>query len=777
MPLKQGRSEAPHILDRDLARTLVHELAAAFPPREAVLEVRALLESLRAALPGAGERRLRVVLMRAARRWRRRGLADDAVARMVLEWAVPGVLRAGPHAGPRPGPALKALVDSVPIPMITGGHDLRIAACNAPFEELVHRSNAALEGVPLPELLGPECREDLPQRLQAMDANSATLQVGRVTLADAPGVEFIGTWIPLKRPDGMDAWLLRLASGPAASLEDLGERLRREAEQKERLAALLTVSNAVMASLELEQILDTSAREARKVLRVDECIILLLDETQQVLVPAACDVQEFRDEVMAMRLPVGQGVTGNVVLTGKGEIVNSALDDPRSVQVPGTPVEQSALLCVPLWVREKVAGAITLTLTGERAFHDEDLELATLFAGQCSAAISNARLYEEIRRAYHELREAQSQLVQSAKLNALGEMAGGVAHDFNNILAAILGRTQLLLQDASDADVHSQLEVIERAALDGAQAVRRVQEFTRLRQDEHFEPLDVQEVLQGVLELTRSAWEAESKRRGIALTAVLDLHAAQFVVGNASELREVFTNLVLNALDAMPWGGTLTISSADVDDEVRIRVTDTGVGIDAETCGHVFDPFFTTKPVKGTGLGLSVAYGIITRHHGRIEVESEPGRGSVFSVWLPATPARQAEPGMTSDAPLLRLRVLAVDDEEPVVQVLGDLLAALGQEVEIALGGAEGLEHYSPERFDVVFTDLGMPGVNGWDVVRGVKSRSPDTPVVVVTGWGAQIEGGVLHARGADYVIPKPFSLEDVRGVLRQLSARAARAA
>jgi signal transduction histidine kinase len=677
MRLPQGRTEPPRELAHVPARTLVRELAVAFPPREAVAEVRSLLKALRAALPGSGQRQLRNTLLRAARRWRRRGLGDDAVARMVLNLAIPGFLRAIPGAVPVPGDTQKAV----------------------------------------------------------------------------------------------------LASGGAASLEDLGEQLRREEAQREKLAALLTVSNAVVASLELDQILDTIAREVRKVIQVDECMVFLLDETQQVLVPAACDVQEFRDEVMAMRLPVGQGVTGNVVLTGRGEVVNSALDDPRAVQVPGTPVEQSALLCVPLRVREKVAGAITLTRVGDRIFRDEDLELATLFAGQCSAALSNARLYEETRRAYHELREAQSQLVQSAKLNALGELAGGVAHNFNNILAAILGRTQLLLQNASDASQRRQLEVIEQAALDGAQAVRRVQEFTRLRQDECFEAVDVQEMLQGVLELTRPAWEAESKRRGIALTAALDVRPGQLVAGHASELREVFTNLVLNALDAMPWGGTLTLSSADADGQVCIRVTDTGVGMDAETRGRIFDPFFTTKPVKGTGLGLSVAYGIIGRHRGRIEVESESGRGSVFSVWLPAALAPPAEPEVAPDVPLRRLRVLAVDDEEPVAQVLGDLLAVLGQDVEIALGGAAGLARYSPERFDVVFTDLGMPDVNGWDVVQTVKSRSPETPVVVVTGWGAQIEGGALHARGADHVIPKPFSLEDIRDVLRLLSARPARAA
>jgi signal transduction histidine kinase/PAS domain-containing protein len=763
--------------NHDFARVLMRELAGACSPREAEAEVRRLLRSWQAVLTDTARDRAHATLARAAGRWRQRGLSDDAIARIVLELAAPGVLNATARSTPAPDRVMKSLLDSVPLPMVLGDRNLRLTTCNAAFEALLHESTDALKGRPLAELLGPDCRETLPERLRTVDANTGAFEAGRVTLVNVPETEFLGTWIPLRRSDGDDAWLLRLSSGPAASLEALNERLRREEWQKEKFSALLTVSHAVVASLDLDQILDTIAREARKVIQVDECTLFLLDEAQNVLVPAACDVQDFRDEVMAIRLPLGQGVTGNVALTGKGEIVNSALDDPRAVQVPGTPVEQSALLCVPLRVREKVAGAITLTRVGDRIFRDADLELATLFAGQCSAAISNARLYEETRRAYDDLREAQSQLVQSAKLNALGELAGGVAHNFNNILAAILGRTQLLLQSVSDAGERRQLEVIERAALDGAQAVRRVQEFTRLRQDEHFEALDVKEVLQGVLELTRPAWEAEAKRRGVTLAVALELRARQPAAGNASELREVFTNLILNALDAMPWGGTLTLSSADADGEVCVRVTDTGVGMDAETRGHIFDPFFTTKRIKGTGLGLSVAYGIIARHHGRIEVESEPGRGSVFSVWLPAALTRQAGPEVAPNGPLPRLRVLAVDDEEPVLQVLGDLLSMLGQDVEIALGGAAGIARYAPGRFDVVFTDLGMPDVNGWDVVQAVKSRSPGTPVVIVTGWGTQIEGRALRARGADHVIPKPFSLDDVREVLMQVGARPAQAA
>ena len=775
--MSETPSKPPRRRDGDLVHTLACELAPAIPLAEARREARRLLTALRGVMTAAGRRRARSLVAQAVRDWRRRGLspAPAGRARQLLMASLGLASDSGTSATEYE--ITRTHLDGLSVPILIVNARLRVLVCNRAFEELAPAAHRAVRGRRLGELLTPECREELIERLHREPGGEGALQLARVSLAALPGGEYLVSWMRCSPPGRPRGWLLRLASRPAGALEALGDRLCQEESQKDKFAALLTVSNAVVGSLELDQILDTIAHEVRKVVQVDECTVFLLDEEQGVLVPAACDVQSFRDEVMAIRLPLGEGVTGHVALTGQGRIVNDALNDPHAVQVPGTPVEQSALLCVPLWVRDKVAGAITLTRVGNRVFRDEDLELATVFAGQCSAAIANARLYEQTRRAYQDLRETQAQLVQSAKLNALGELAGGVAHDFNNILAAILGRTQLLLQGETGADQRRQLEVIEQAALDGAQVVRRVQEFTRLRQDEHFGILELGDVVRGVLELTRPAWEAEAKRRGITLTTTLDLRAAQPVAGNASELREVFTNLVLNALDAMPWGGALTLSSADEGDEVCVRVTDTGVGMDAETKSRIFDPFFTTKPVKGTGLGLSVAYGIITRHHGRIEVESEPGRGSTLAVWLPVARSGDTAREAVACRPPQRLRVLAVDDEEPVLQVLADQLSLLGQEVETALGGVAGLKRFESGRFDVVFTDLGMPEVNGWDLARAVKTQSPATPVVIVTGWGTQIENRALQGRGADFVIPKPFTLEDVRGVLEQVSGRVAQAA
>jgi signal transduction histidine kinase len=557
-----------------------------------------------------------------------------------------------------------------------------------------------------------------------------------------------------------------------ASLQNL---LDLEKAQKARLAALLTVSQAMVSSLDLDLILDTIARQVRQVVQVDECTVFLLDESRTVLAPAACDVQSYREEIMAMRLRVGDGITGVVAQTGHGEVVNSAQTDPRAVDIPGTPDEESALLCVPLFAREEVIGVITLVRIGpeRRFFVDEDLELATLFAAQASAAIANARMYEQSKVAYEQLRATQHQLVQSAKLNALGEMAGGVAHDFNNILAAILGRTQLLLRSMENPEIRRQLVVIEQAALDGASTVRRVQEFTRLRQDEHFEVVDMGQVLRDVVEFTRPAWMTNAKKRGVHVEIRQFLESRQPVAGNASELREVFTNLVLNALDAMPFGGLILITSQDTDDAVVVRVRDTGVGMDTETQARIFDPFFTTKPVKGTGLGLSVAYGIVTRHHGTITVESQAGLGTEFVLSFPtgkssAPETPESQPGPPSQ--FARMRILVVDDEEPVLDVLADMFRHRGQEVRTAVGGENGIAEFHRFQPQVVFSDLGMPDVNGWDVAKRVKSQAPETPVVLVTGWGSQLEEGSAQARGVDLIIAKPFSMDDVDTALRHVA-------
>jgi CheY-like chemotaxis protein len=209
---------------------------------------------------------------------------------------------------------------------------------------------------------------------------------------------------------------------------------------------------------------------------------------------------------------------------------------------------------------------------------------------------------------------------------------------------------------------------------------------------------------------------------------------------------------------------------------VVCAVTDTGIGMTEEVRQRVFDPFFTTKAEKGTGLGLSMAYGIVTRHGGEIDVRSRPWQGSSFSIRLPVARALAAPPARPGDpGPVVPARVLVIDDEENVRQVLAELLMAQGHTVAAHADGRSGLARFHEERFDVVFTDLGMPGLSGWEVARVVKLRRPATPVVLVTGWSDQMEPDEVRLRGIDFVVAKPFGATTIRRVLGEaLAARGA---
>jgi signal transduction histidine kinase/CheY-like chemotaxis protein len=373
-----------------------------------------------------------------------------------------------------------------------------------------------------------------------------------------------------------------------------------------------------------------------------------------------------------------------------------------------------------------------------------------------------------------QLEQGHAHLLQVERLRALGEMAAGVAHDFNNVLAVILGRAELLLPAVSDESVRRQLRVIVGAARDAAQTVRRIQAFTRMRRTGPFEPVDVPGIMHDVVELTRARWADQAHAQGIRYDVVVASEPLPAVAGDPSELREALTNLVLNGLDAMPTGGRLTLHASVEENRVRCRVADTGVGMSAEVCRRVFEPFFTTKFGTGSGLGLSVVYGIMSRHGGEITVESEVGRGSVFEFWLPLSPEPIALPllGTEPIEPQPGAHILVVDDETEVRRILVDLLAQAGHIVVECADGASALGQLEEQRFDIVLSDLGMSGVSGWDIAKAAKERG--TPVILTTGWGHTLDLALASAHGVDGVVSKPFQVTDVlKAIGRVLRPRA----
>jgi CheY-like chemotaxis protein len=315
------------------------------------------------------------------------------------------------------------------------------------------------------------------------------------------------------------------------------------------------------------------------------------------------------------------------------------------------------------------------------------------------------------------------------------------------------------------------LQTIEQSSKDGAETVRRIQEFSGMRKDKEFAPLSLNELITDVTNVTQPRWKEQTLKKGIQIELTKKLGKIPKILGNPAELREVLTNIVFNAVDAMPNGGEIAITtSVQAEDWVEVRIADTGIGMTEEVKKRVFDPFFTTKGVTNTGLGMSVSYGIIKRHGGEILIESQPGKGTTFIIHLPTgyvneipeekvvrpaalTPTVQGTEGA---------RILVIDDEDSVRKILYQMLKAKGYQVVVASSGEEGIERFKQEPFDLVFTDLGMPRMSGWEVGRALKEIDPKIPIALITGWGVELNREKMKETGIDLVVSKPFNFDQV---------------
>ncbi|HVS82327.1 MAG TPA: PAS domain S-box protein [Pyrinomonadaceae bacterium] len=366
-----------------------------------------------------------------------------------------------------------------------------------------------------------------------------------------------------------------------------------------------------------------------------------------------------------------------------------------------------------------------------------------------------------------EQKQERERAARADKLRALGQLASGVAHDFNNSLAAILGRAQLILRRVKDEELIRSLGIIVTAAEDAASTVRRIQTFARKSVDSELELLDIGSLLRDAIEITRTRWENEARAAGLNVDVTLNAEAGLFARGNASELREVFVNLIVNAVDAMPDGGKLNICSQLRGERLRLRFADTGTGMKEEVRERVFEPFYTTKGVQGTGLGLAVSYGIIEGHQGSISVESKPGKGTTFYIDLPVAEAGEsAADENRPEAPSPSLSVLVVDDEPFVRETLADMLADLDHKVVTADCGRDALAKVCSDDFDLVFTDLAMPEMDGWETAREIRKHRPDLPIVLVTGYGATAQPPSDELDLVACIISKPFDFDQVTGTI-----------
>lgn len=435
-------------------------------------------------------------------------------------------------------------------------------------------------------------------------------------------------------------------------------------------------------------------------------------------------------------------------------------------------------------------------ITEARSEKEELLAKVLSSEEQCRNLYNQVRLSEGVQKAYDELRRTQDGVAQKERLAALGQMASGIAHDINNALSPILGYSDLLLtkMPGIPEEAKKYLQIINQASDDIARILARMREFYRRRSDPAgLTEVNINQTIQEVVEMTRPRWRDIPLREGIEVNVECNLESDLPVLyGDPEEIREGLFNLIFNAVDALSGGGKITLTTKFVEvpdapsaakygkQQVAIEVSDNGIGMDEATQKRCLEPFFSTKSAKGgTGLGLPMVYGMMQRHEGTIQIESTRGVGTTIRLTFPVRiPTSQEAPKPVAKPPENRsVKVLCIDDESPVRQLLDDCLTHFGHRVAVAASGKEGLELFrtakvNKQPYEVVITDMGMPDVDGYQVVEAISSESRNTPIIMMTGWGTIMREEKTTPAAVNALIDKPPHMQELNALLLKLTEK-----
>ncbi len=590
----------------------------------------------------------------------------------------------------------------------------------------------------------------------------------------------------LKVPDRPRTWQVMLnpvrdenrVTGFVATAVDITELKRSEevlADTVARLTAVNEIARAVASTLDQDRVMHIVLQEVDRAIPGDGCALIMCDPDGQ-----------------HGRIVSAQGPSPDDPLLGPGAHVNLSSLQMSEVMYQGRQVYRPDMrsLTHPVFLRLVEMGilssvsvpivndhlALGLLNVGRRgldAFSEEEQTLLESLTPHIAAALNNARTYEQLRVARADLERAQEQMMRGERLRGIGEMAGGVAHDFNNLLGVILARTQVLLQPPLDDATAASLRMIETVARDGRETVGRIQQFVGKHSEEAMVVANLDQIVAEAVGMTAYRWKDEAEREGRSITVETELGAAPQVRVNPAEIREVLVNLLLNACEALPHGGRINVRSASARGWGSLEVADNGVGMDEATLAHATDLFFTTKGTSSTGLGLPVCQGIIQRHGGTMTVCGEAGRGTLITVALPlanGTPSLKAPPPVEETPPEGDLRVLLVDDDPMVLAAMREALDVVGYPALGAPDGPTAVAMARQQPFDVVISDLGMPGMSGWQVAEEIKRLAPETQVLILTGWGDTIES----TRYVEETLTKPVELAKLREVMARAVGRKA---
>ncbi len=397
-----------------------------------------------------------------------------------------------------------------------------------------------------------------------------------------------------------------------------------------------------------------------------------------------------------------------------------------------------------------------------------NLALESEISERRRAEIQLRETNQRLQKTLEELHATQQQVIQQERLRALGKMAGGVAHDFNNALIPILGYAELLIERPELLDDRpvtlKYLRLMRTAAKDATVVVGRLREFYRQRDEtEIFEPVDLSEALTEAISMTQPRWRDEALAQGRHVTVEQEFKPVPMIACNGGEIREVVTNLIFNAVDALPQGGKIVVRAYSQEQSAVFEVQDDGIGMTEEVRVRCLEPFVTTKGERGTGLGLAMVYGIVQRHHGQIEIESQLGEGSLVRVRLPFYRGAEITPAAEGSSKTRKLRILLVDDEQVVRDVISLFLRHEEHDVEVTPTAIDALRLVREQMFDLVITDHAMPGMTGSNFVATLRSAGFEVPILMLTGFGELMATSESIPKGVTRLVNKPVTMEDLR--------------
>jgi len=446
-----------------------------------------------------------------------------------------------------------------------------------------------------------------------------------------------------------------------------------------------------------------------------------------------------------------------------------------------------SLALIPLRSGEKIIGLLQLSdhrrdqFTPEiiRFFESLGASIGIAFVrSQAEQSLLNANM--QLGQSLDALNQVQDKIIQQERLSALGQMASGIAHDFNNVLMPIVGFSELLMSDHAVMDDREEalhmIKAINAAGNDARQIVSRLRTIYRRDDSARYEKVDVARIVESAISLTMPKWKEEMNAKGSTVEIATDFQPAPQIKGNASELREVMTNLIFNAIDAMPNGGVLTFRLyCEKNISVILEVTDTGLGMSQETLLHCEEPFFTTKGAQGSGLGLAMVYGIIERHSGAIEIKSKPNVGTTVRMRLPVFVEAESidKEKHSKSVQLSPLKILVIDDEVRSRKIVVRLLESDGHYVEKAEGGSEGLALLRQNKFDFIVTDRAMPVMNGDEVARKAQEIQPGIHIIMLTGFGDIMKDSGECPLGVDRIMTKPVTFSELNRIMASVMRKA----